>query len=411
MAEQLVIYLKDIETLSADWVFTHASGEAVTVSDSGSISELVEKNKNEIENTKKLVCIINAAHIHYSQLNIPAKNKQRALQAIPFALEDQLAEDVELMHFATGNPVQSIYPVATIRHEILQQLLETLAESGIKPDTLYADILCLPLAVNGWNIYMNQDTVTIQLSNGEVIHADTESLPVFINSLITQDTLGQPEEICFWMEESSSLPALELPEEIKTRQHLYQQSPVTLFSGNLSQTQPLNLLQGRYKVTHESNQWWKPWRSAAIFAAVVIVFELVNSSLTLQRLQTENSNLDKEITRIYKQSFPRSKKIINARVQMENKLKQLAKNSGTAEMTFTDILMNAAPVFQQTSNIELQGINYHNRKMEIQLTLDKLSTAETLKNRLNGLSGIKAELLSASSEAKKVNARIRLEAI
>ncbi|MCK5336262.1 MAG: hypothetical protein KAQ67_08865, partial [Gammaproteobacteria bacterium] len=134
MATQLVIYLKDISSLNADWVFTSQSNEITTPVNSGTIAEFAEKNKNNILSAQLITCIINAELIHFSYQNIPAKNKQRALQAIPFALEEQLAEDIELLHFATTSAENNIYPVAAIKHELLQNLLNKLKEHGIQPD-------------------------------------------------------------------------------------------------------------------------------------------------------------------------------------------------------------------------------------------------------------------------------------
>jgi len=417
MANQLVIYLKgnntqDINMHDLDWVFTQADGELATVVDSGSMAELVEKNKHAINDASHIICIIKSDLIHFSCLDIPSKNKQRALQAIPFALEDLLADDIELMHFAIGKPKQSIYPVASIKHDALNLILQNLQASGIRPDQLYADILCLPKADNNWNIFSHDNAVSVHLNSGDLIHADKDSLPFILQTLKNQNTeLSNPEVINVWSEVSNDLPELELPEGAQLNQQTYSNSPLSLFCANLNNEQQLNLLQGKYQVVNQSKQWWKPWRLAASLAAAVIVLELVTGSISLHRLEEKNAIIDSEIINIYKKSFPGSKKIVNARVQMENKLKKLRKSNGKADYTFTDILVDIAPIIKNSANTTIQGVNYHNNKMEIQLVLDKLSTAESLKKQLNNLKNIKAELLSASTEAKQVNARIKLEAI
>ena len=412
MANQLVIYLKNINTLEADWVFTQADGELATVVDTGTIAELVEKNKHAINDADHIICIIKSDLIHFSCLDIPAKNKQRALQAIPFALEDVLADDIELMHFAVGKASQSIYPVASIKHETLKTILQNLEASGIKADQLYPDILCLPKPDDNWNIFSHNSETSLHLNNGDLIHADKDTLPVILQALTNnQAELGHPSYINLWSEDSNELPEFSLPDDTQVKQQSYSSSPLPLFCSNLKGEQLINLLQGKYQVINQSKQWWKPWQLAASLAATVIVLELATGSISLHRLENKNSVIDSEIINIYKKSFPGSKKIINARVQMENKLKKLRKSNGKADYSFTDILIDAAPIIKNTANTTIQSINFHNNKMEVQLVLDKLSTAEALKKQLNKLQNIKAELLSASSEAKQVNARIKLEAI
>ncbi len=414
MADQLLIYLHDNQTLYADWVFIQANGEASSVIESGPLHELAEKNKNALADTTYINCIINAELVSYSEINIPAKNRQRALQAIPFALEDQLAEDIDQLHFAIGKPSDNTYPVISIAHQALKDLLEKCQHVGINIDAMYVDILSLPgdvQADKSWSVLQSDSKASILTANGDLINTDSDSLPVFFASLIQQKTESLPALVNHYHEENSEATTLPLPEEVSLNKIGYKQTPLMLLSNQLSKPSMLNILQGPYQVVRESNQWWRPWQTAAIIAAVALLLHIISGGINLKQLQQENKLIEKEITRIYKKSFPRSKKIVNARVQMENKLKQLKKSSGKTDYSFTDILLDSAPLIKQTAGVEMQGIGYHNRKLELQLTLDKLSTAEALKNKLNKLSRVKAELLSASSEAKQVNARIRLEAL
>lgn len=414
MAEQLVIYLKDLHSLDADWVFSSQNGEITTPLNSGSIDELVEKNKNSIQSVQVITCIIRAENIHLSYQHIPAKNKQRALQAIPFALEEQLAEDIELLHFATSNPKNSIFPVAVIKHEILQSLLAKLKEYDIAPSNVYADIACLPQTENSWNLLHHENIISIDQHQNSIIHADLNTFAIILNQLLQQTSEEQlPDTINIWSDSEESILQLpdNLPESINVIHHEYKSSPVSLFSKNLANKNIINLLQGSYKVVTHSNHWWKAWQVAAILATIALVLEILSGTLMLNRLESENSQLNKEITQIYKKTFPRSKRIVNARVQMETKLKQLRKNNNKGSSSFTDLLATTAPIIQQTNTLSIQSINFNNKKLELQFSIDKLSSVETFKTRLNKLSNIKAEIISSASESKLVNAKITIEAI
>lgn len=414
MAEQLVIYLKDINTLEADWVFSSQNGEITTPLNSGSISELVEKNKNNILSVQKTTIIIYAEHIHLSYQNIPSKNSQRALQAIPFALEEQLAEDIELLHFATSSPQKNIYPVAVINHETLKQILSNLKKYDINPDNVFADISCLPQDPNSWNLLSHNNSISINQHSNSVIHADTDSLAIILNQLLQQTDEGQlPDSINIWFDnetETLQLPE-SMPENIEVILHEYKKSPLSSFSKNLTHKSIINLLQGPYKLASQSNNWWKVWKATAILAAIAITLELISGGIQLNKLESENKSINKEITRIYKKSFPRSKRIVNARVQMGNKLKQLRRSNNKGVSSFTDLLVNTSSVLQQTDSINIKTIRFSNKKLELQFSIDKLSSVDSLKLRLNKLPNIKAETVSAASESTSVNAKISIEAI
>lgn len=141
----------------------------------------------------------------------------------------------------------------------------------------------------------------------------------------------------------------------------------------------------------------------------LLIVKLVTGIIELNNLKQENRLLDAEIESIYKRSFPGSKRIVNARVQMENKLKALRKGSSSSEQNLIDMLAAATPIFSKASNIEFESINFRNKRVEIDLLTDNISSLDDLKSRLSKLKNIKAEMLSATSADKQVKGRIRLE--
>ncbi|MDH5517089.1 MAG: type II secretion system protein GspL [Gammaproteobacteria bacterium] len=413
MADQLIIYLKDIHKLEADWAFFRNTGELSTPVDTGTLAELADKNKNAIASADKIYCIINAQLTHFSYQTIPAKNIQRALQAIPFALEDQLAEDIELMHFATSPASHNIYPVAAIKHQTLQQITTSLSELEIEADCIYTDALCLPRTANSWRFLHSGDSISIDQGNNTIIHSDPDMFELILKQLI-QQTKAENIPASFEVFTNKNLPdeiirTDELPASIEINRHQFS-SAIALFAANLSGKHQVNLLQGKYQVQKTTHQWWKPWLLAASLAVIVICLQLLSGILELSKFSQENTLLNHEINSIYKRSFPASKKIINARVQMESKLKALQKNMGKADSGFIDILADIAPVVS-ANNLTIKAINYRNRKFELQITTDKLSSAEKLMTDFNKLTSVKAELVSSSSESKQVTAKIQLEAI
>ncbi|MDH5425763.1 MAG: type II secretion system protein GspL [Gammaproteobacteria bacterium] len=413
MADHLVIYLKDLHALSCDWTFSSDSGEPSTPLCSGTVSELADKNKNRLLTLKNISCIIPSELVHLSYQNIPAKNKQRALQALPFVLEDQLAEDIEQLHFAISNATNNVYPVAAIRHATMISLLSRLDEFHIYPSAVYADISCLPHTTACWNILCNENGICIDQHTDSVIHTDAEFFPQIIANLLSpENNPSQPDCISVYSASDATDVVLadSINKDINVIQYKYETSPVIHFL-KLNNRQLINLRQGTYKVVNQSNQWWQVWRAAAFIAIAAIALELSFGIIQLNRLSTHNELLESEIINIYKSSFPLSKRIVNARVQMESKLKQLRKGGSKSASGFTDILLETAPVLNATNGMTISAISYNNDKLQLSFTIDKLSSVESLKQRLNQSGHIKAELISSSSEARQVNAQISIEVI
>lgn len=409
MAEKLFIYLKDPASATADWLFTDASGHAIRSAESGTLAELVEKNRNQVSAARQIICVLDSGLMHFSKADIPGRNKQRILQAIPFALEDQLAQDIEELHFAVGTAQDNAYPVVAIRHDTLQAVQATLAEHQLEADIMCPDMLLLPRQAETWNLLCLDNRCHLQYEDGNVIHIDPQNLEVMLQLSLQQTE--KPASLIHWQQQDEAALSVPLADNISLQTQYYAKTPLSVFYKNIGADSVINLLQGSYKPVSKQTQWWRPWQVAAALTAVVILLQLVSGVLSLNTLKKQNLMYEAEINRIYKQSFPDSKRIVNARVQMEGKLKQLKQSGSQSSDSFVDVLAEAAPLILQTSSLNITGINYHNKKVELQFTVDKLDTAETLKQRLNQHPKLKAEMISASSEDKQVNARLRLEAI
>ena len=129
----------------------------------------------------------------------------------------------------------------------------------------------------------------------------------------------------------------------------------------------------------------------------------------LNRLERKNTALSAEIDSIYKKAFPASKRIINARVQMEQKLNELKGGGSTAGSQFLPLLTDSATIISGQQDIQIQSIDFRNNLMNIGLSANKLQSVETLNKQLNTSSTIKAEIISATSEKNRVNGSIRMQ--
>ena len=67
--------------------------------------------------------ILPAAEVTLAEPDLPPAGAARIAQAVPFALEEQLASDLENLHFAVGarNPAASATPVAIVSRSLLDR--------------------------------------------------------------------------------------------------------------------------------------------------------------------------------------------------------------------------------------------------------------------------------------------------
>ncbi|UCE77350.1 MAG: hypothetical protein JSU62_03890, partial [Gammaproteobacteria bacterium] len=160
MAETLLIRLATENRGFRDWVLVDEQGVARSPVQTG------VPDAGIIAGATRVVVLVPGAEVFIGDARVPGRNRQRVLRAVPYALEEKLAGDVESMHFALG-PVQNIdhYPVVAVERAKMDAWGALLREQGISATQWLPDVLALPTAEEGWSLLVDADSVLVR--NGE----------------------------------------------------------------------------------------------------------------------------------------------------------------------------------------------------------------------------------------------------
>ena len=72
---------------------------------------------------QRVVVLVSGADGLLTRVSIPGSSRQKLLRAVPYALEEQLSEDVDNLHFALGTTLEDEgWPVAVIRKQFMDEL-------------------------------------------------------------------------------------------------------------------------------------------------------------------------------------------------------------------------------------------------------------------------------------------------
>jgi len=101
----------------------------------------------------RAVVIVPGHEILLTNVDIPNMNRQRLMRAVPFALEETIAADVDDMHFASGvRTPDGRLCVATCAHEHLEHWVNVLREANINADVLIPALLGVPGERDRWRV-------------------------------------------------------------------------------------------------------------------------------------------------------------------------------------------------------------------------------------------------------------------
>jgi len=412
MADTLLIHFSPDNPETASWSLVNNAGELTSMITHGALSDaaaVAEKHKS--------VVLLDNTSVYIGATQLPIKNRQKLLRAIPFALEEQIADDIDDLHFVAGKPQQDgSIPVAAIKKATLDSIIDIMNQAGIEPVAIIPDTLCLTASNGGqWAILLHAEQANLQLNTFNGSEFDRDTLPIIISSLLQQESLETPEKIILFTldgeaEDDAIRTLIEsLPDDIELIKVIYNTHPLVIYCGQYNNAMPLNLLQDAYKPKSKGNVEWKRWRLAASLAAVWLVLGLGTATAEYYDLKDKNKQLSIQIEKIYKRAFPKSKKIVNARVQMEQKLKELKGGSSTSEGTsMVALLTNSANALSSEKGVNLQAISYRNNKMELELTGTNLQAIESLNKKINR-PPLESEIVSSSAEKDQVKGNIRVQ--
>ncbi len=373
-----------------------------------------------ISRGKKVTVLIDAHYTTLESINIPSKNRNKQLQAIPFAMEDFLAEDIEDTHFAIGKSgseksENNKIPVIAIKRNLLQETLETFNQQQIHIETITADSVTLPSRNDQWCILLDEDSALIKMGTAQAHCCDRENVKIILQALLeqneNQETSQLPDAItCYYKEGDTEAEAILDGINIKVEPKTYKNHALEIFVQYLKEAQTFNLLQGEFTPKHEGNEWLKPWRSVAAVTTLWIILHLGYGSVLTSQLEDKNLLLSRQIEKEFKRAMPDAKKMTGMKQRVERRLKDL-KSGGTDtnENGFLQLLSKASPALTANDKTKIKAAIYRNNYIDLDLSAKSLQDIEKLKDKLSSIPGIKT-VLSTTVEKDTVKGRLRLEA-
>ncbi len=354
----------------------------------------------------RVVVLVPAADVLLTQVTLPTRQRQRLLKAVPYALEEQLAEEVESLHFALGRrDAAGRIAVAVVTRSRMDAWLERLWGAGLQPSVLIPDSLGVPVEPGQWSLLVEEETAILRCTPDE---AHLLPLPLPAPLLAERLAAGEaPAHVNVY-----TATGAEPPEELVrfcSEHHLELKSiacnnPLEMLTPGLEHGPALNLLQGEYARTEKKEQAsWRPWLPAAALFAAVALLQTGMLAADHHRLSREAGQLAEAIDDTYRRAFPEATRVVAAQIQMERQLTLL--RSGGAQDRFTTLLADTAPVLHRTPGLELRGMRYGEGTLEIDLRLADLRALDTLKQELAS-TGLTIEIQGANARNGGVESRL-----
>lgn len=401
MREKLVIYMHADVLSRPDWVVIDAEGVCSLETTDGDPVALEALARN-----REVIVIVPAESILLTSVTLPKMNRTRLLTALPYALEEQLVDDVELLHFASNEPDENgeVF-VAIVAHDCMYEWKALLNEWHIKPEAMVPMTLAIPIEEGVLNVVADSIIdVRTKLYSG--FACDRVNIMACLNLAFTGDQV-MPSVIN--ISNTSSEPCADnlkvtakVSEDFVTSGGLLE-----ILAKTVSTTPYINLLQGAYS-THKSRlpQTQRLMRGLTVLAVSWVALLFLYPVVSYFMLGGKLRQIDGEIGHIYKQNFPQASSVTAPKMRMNDKLRQLESQTGENKLLTT--LGYVGTGLTKAKNVKLKQVNYQNGVITMELSAASSDDFSSFADYLSS-AGLSVKQENATLSGSHINATLQVE--
>ncbi len=310
--------------------------------------------------TRPLMVLVPGCDFIFRQASFPGRLSPSALQALPFLLEESIATEPGSLHVSVLAKQQSTLSLCAVDKQQMHNWLGWLNESDLIAAEMFPDVLALPMATA-------PDWHAMQLGEQWLFRFNQTGGAV-VDSVLLPD----------WLSGHSQLPVIHslttLPDapvgEWRAELHDF---PLALLAGHLPEKR-YSLLNGLFaapkKPTWLSGRWLQPALLMLGWLLLVGIgqgIEIYQHSRTLQQLQDQ-------MRIVYRQTFPREKRIINPYVQFKQHVGDVT-DPVEAE-GFLSVLGAFSEGFRAQSACQVKSVRFEQNALRLTVRLTGRSFAE-----------------------------------
>ena len=351
----------------------------------------------------RCVFLVPVAEVYLTQLTLKTTNKKQLYQAVPYALEEELSEDIEQLHFALNTHSQSgVTSVMVMNRARLQELNDLLNQYQLTPEIITADIYNLSWQdASSWSCLIEHEHALVRTALADGFCCACSELSQYID-LSIKHTEHTPEQLRIYA--AADTPGLTtdiagIALELHNTPSVCQQFEST----------HINLLQQEFAVQKTQLTSVKPWMTAFALTVALVMLLLLGNVIEVARLNALDKQLNQAVEATFRQAFPEVVNIVNPRVQMEQRMADIAaQNQQKQRSLFLKLLHHSADSMRTHADSAIVDIHYKASQLSLDIIVPTIQVLEALTTTMQSKQ-MNVEVQTARNEAQHVEARIIVE--
>ena len=414
MNETLIIDLGLPDDDQAHWFMVDSNGGRLGVVNTGALDAAREASIG-----RRVIAFVMAPDLVRTRANLPVRGA-KLQAALPYALEEHFAGDVEALLFAAGATDEDCdIPVAAIDRAILEACTTRLSDARINATELYALHDALPELPQFTQLLVEARITLLRGDRFEML-ATTDLAP---EDILQAWVSGRDEDAV--PEAAHQIRIYATPSEEQRLDALKQQFPdadvkilgdsVVEFAARTVFAQGgINLLQGEFAVGSNPLEKLKPWWPVAAMAAGLLVVSLLGTFVEMYSLQRQSERLDQQIVSLLESRGQRNVEPAAAEPTLASLVNRSSRSTGGGPATdsgpaFLSVLNRLAESLQAAGDTNLDAVSFRNGVVDIRLTTKDAATLETLRQGIQKGDNLRAEIQRTEQQDGRVKSFMQIQ--
>lgn len=414
MPQILIVRLPAPGQTDAEWLTVDDAGLAQGVVHRGPLAEAAATAPPEA----RVIALASGTEVLIAAAQLPPGSGAKLARAVPFALEEQLSEDLDTLCFAIGKrAADGTTPVAVVARTALEGWLAALRGAGLEPAALHADLAWLPDNPGQTVLWLEGERLAVRRPGALPLMVEAAPLADALEAcgLICDPAAAQAEPqplanaILYlgredWERVQNEVESL-LPRFETLKVQLLADGPLPWLARSLTTRGAVNLLQGEFARTPPLAKRLHEWRVAAILAAALLVVHIGAQSIELAHAHRERARLDAQIGQLYSTAMP-GEPMQDARRQMQQRL-QLIRASATGPQRFLHAMQALATAVAASPQTTIESFAFRDGSMDLTVAAHAIDGLSQLAGSL-GRQGFAAEIQSSTPTKDGIEGHLRI---
>jgi len=398
MQETLILRLPAYGTNeSIPWLVWHKSQQELIASGSLNSVDELSQLKDKAGRCEVIVALP-GQDVSMTKVTLPAGTKRHLQRIVPYALEEELASDIEQLHFSWPDVKGTELPVAVVAKERMDEWLKRLSEAGIDASYWVPDCFLLPYQEGVWQAIELGESVIVRTGAWEGFTVEKGQFAELAPALASEQE--NPTEIVHygelnWPQSPAPLTAADI------------EVPFTIAVQSLETGNKLNLRQGNYRSHRAKRSVELPWRSFAAAASLLFVLAVVLNGVRYWQLNSQSETLKAQAEQLYRDAFPGNTRIVNLKVQLQRQLDGLGLGNSD-QVSVLAVLQQLEPAFKSQPDLQLELLRFQNNELRLQATAKSFSQFESFQQAARA-EGLDIEAGSMSNRGETVSGALTVQ--